>query len=275
MQLKASIRNIAKEKEISPQIVLNEYAAERFLERVSVSKYKNNYIVKGEFLIACLMAMDLRTTMDLDATIKNYPVSMEQTVEMIRDIAKINVGDEINMDYVGIKKIREGDDYLGYRVTLEAQIGSMKVPFKLDITTGDKITPIEIEFSLTPLMGGNPINMMAYNLSTILAEKLETIVARGLFNTRMRDYYDIYILGKLRGNEIDWHELKVALEATCSKRKTLHLLKFFREEIESIKQDEIMNRQWISYCHTVKIKLNPDFTEVCKTIMDILDHINL
>ena len=155
MQLKAMVKNIAKKKRISAQLVLQNYMLERFLERVSVSKYRDNFIIKGGFLISSMVGLDSRATMDMDATIKGYPVS-------------------------------------------EGTIQKMAVPLKLDITTGDKITPCEIEYEYKLMLEDRSIRVLAYNLATILAEKLETVVSRGDQNTRPRDYYDIYILTKLQ-----------------------------------------------------------------------------
>lgn len=194
IRLKALIRNIAREKGISAQLVLQEYVIEHFLERVSISRFRENYIVKGGFLVSCIVGLDTRATRDLDATIKSYPVSAKTIREMIDEIISLDVDDGIQICFVGIKNIREGDDYYGYRVSLEAKIESMTIPFKLDITTGDKITPREIEYSFESLIEGHTIGIKAYNLSTLLAEKLETIISRGVLNTRMRDYYDVYVL---------------------------------------------------------------------------------
>lgn len=194
MQLKAIVKNIAKEKNISAALVLQNYMLERFLERVSLSRYRENYIIKGGFLIASMVGLNSRATMDMDATIKGYPVDENTIQKMIEEIISIPVDDSILFRLKSIKEIREGDEYTGYRVALSADYEKMAVPLKLDITTGDKITPSEIEFSYKLMMEERSISVLAYNLSTILAEKLETIISRGDQNTRPRDYYDVFIL---------------------------------------------------------------------------------
>ena len=221
MQLKAIVRNIAKEKRITAQLVLQNYMLERFLERVSVSDYQENFIIKGGFLIASLVGLNSRTTMDMDATIKRYPVSRESVRNMIEEIIRIDLEDDIMFTFKSIGEIREGDEYTGYRVSLLANYPPMAVPLKLDITTGDKITPREIEYQYKLMMEDRSICVLAYNLSTILAEKLETVISRGDQNTRPRDYYDIYILSKLQAENIDPETLAYALHATVKKRGTI------------------------------------------------------
>ena len=229
MQLKAVIKNLAKEKNISAALVLQNYMLERFLERVSLSKYRDNYIIKGGFLIASMVGLDSRATMDMDATIKGYPVNEETIRKMVEEIIAIPVPDDITFRFKSIGEIREGDEYTGYRVALSADYEKMAVPLKLDITTGDKITPREVEYRYKLMMEDRNISVMAYNLSTVLAEKLETIVSRGDQNTRPRDYYDVFILTKLQADNIDMQSLGAALTATVEKRGSAELMKQYRE----------------------------------------------
>ena len=203
MQLKAYVKNIAKEKDISAQLVLQNYMLERYLERVSLSEYRDKYIIKGGFLIASLVGLESRATMDLDATIKGYPVNEDSIRSMVESIISVPVDDGISFQIKDIGLIREDDEYGGIRVSLNANYEKMAVPLKLDITTGDKITPGEIEYSYKLMMEERSISILSYNLSTILAEKLETVVSRGDQNTRPRDYYDIFILSKLQDKRLN------------------------------------------------------------------------
>lgn len=171
--------------------------------------------MKGGFLIAAMVGLDTRATMDMDATIKGYPVDEKTICAMFEEICIIEIPDDITFTFRSIGEIREGDEYTGYRVALTADFPPMAVPLKLDITTGDKITPKEIEYSFKLLMEDRSISILAYNLETILAEKLETVVSRGDQNTRPRDYYDIYILLKLRSQDITMADLVSAVAATC------------------------------------------------------------
>ena len=218
MQLKAIMKKLAKENQISAQLVLQNYMLERFLERVSLSPYRDNYIIKGGFLISSMVGLNSRATMDMDATIKGYPVTQDAVQKMIEKILTVSVDDDITFTFKSIGEIREGDEYTGYRVALTADFPPMAVPLKLDITTGDKITPREIQYDYKLMLEDRHIQVMAYNLATILAEKLETVISRSDQNTRPRDYYDVYILTKLQAENIDFPALGAALMATASKR---------------------------------------------------------
>ena len=179
MQLKAIIKNLAKEKHISAQLVMQNFMLERLLERISVSKYRQNFILKGGFLIAAMVGLDTRATMDMDAIIKGLPINEQTVREMFEEICKIELADDVIFSFRSIGEIREGDVYTGYRVSLSANYPPMVVPLKLDITTGDKITPKEIEYQFKLLLEDRSISVLAYNLETIIAEKLETVISRG------------------------------------------------------------------------------------------------
>ncbi len=271
MQLKAVVKNIAKEKKISAQLVLQNYMLERFLERVSVSEYRNNFIIKGGFLIASMVGLNSRATMDMDATIKRYPVSEETIQKMVEEIIKINLEDEITFTFKSIGEIREGDEYTGYRVALSANYPPMSVPLKLDITTGDKITPREVEYEYKLMMEDRSICVLAYNMVTILAEKLETVISRGDQNTRPRDFYDIYILTKLQVENIDLETLAFALDATTRKRESSSVVKQYHKIMETVRNSEIMNRQWQNYQKDFDYAAGIEFRETCDAVVRIME----
>lgn len=271
MQLKASVKNIANQKKISAQLVLQNYMLERFLERVSVSDYQSNFIIKGGFLIASLVGLDARATMDMDATIKGYPMSKESIYEMIDEIIGIELDDDITFTCKSIREIREGDEYSGYRVSLSADYPPMAVPLKLDITTGDRITPREIEYEYKLMMEERSIPVLAYNMATILAEKLETIISRGNQNTRSRDYYDVYILTKLREEHIDYKTLSFALNATAKKRGSTDIMKQYRKIMETVINNKIMNQQWHSYQKDFEYARNITFHETCNAVIKVME----
>jgi len=274
MQLKAVIKNLSKKKNISSTLVLQNYMLERFLERVSLSKYRDNYIIKGGFLIASMVGLDSRATMDMDATIKGYPVNEETMRKMIEEILAISVPDDITFRFKSIGEIREGDEYAGYRVALSANYEKMAVPLKLDITTGDKITPHEIEYRYKLMMADRSISVMAYNLSTVLAEKLETIVARGDQNTRPRDYYDVYILTKLQADNIDIPSLRAALTATVERRGSAELMNQYREIMDVVKDSDIMKRQWDNYRKDFGYAAGIEFKETCDAVVAVMNRIS-
>ena len=273
IQLMAIIKNIAKNKNISAALVLQNYMLERFLERVSLSRYHDNYIIKGGFLIASMVGLDSRATMDMDATIKGYPVNEEAIRKMVEDIIAVHVEDAIHFCLKSVREIREGDEYTGYRVALTADYEKMAVPLKLDITTGDKITPREIEYSYKLMMEDRSIRVLAYNLSTILAEKLETVVSRGNQNTRPRDYYDIYILSKLQAKNIDVDSLKAALSATTAKRGSSELMMQYAEIMRTVKSSDVMKRQWDNYRKNFDYAAGIEFEETCDAVVAMMDEL--
>ena len=270
MQLKAVVKNLSKEKRISAQLVLQNYMLERFLERVSYSSYSDSFILKGGFLIASMVGLDSRATMDMDATIKGFPVNEDTVLGMIKDIIAVPVEDGISFRIRGIKPIREEDEYQGFRAALFADYETMSVPLKLDITTGDMITPREIKYSYKLMLEDRNIDILAYNLSTLLAEKLETIISRGDLNTRPRDYYDVFILTKLYSESIEIEELKDALYATAEKRGTLELMKHFEEIIQNAKVSAVMKRQWDDYKKDFNFASEIEWEAACNAGVNIM-----
>ncbi len=273
MQLKAIIKNMAKEKHISAQLVMQNFMLERLLERISVSSYQSNFILKGGFLIAAMVGLDTRATMDMDATIKGLPVNENTVRQMFEEICQIEIEDEVTFSFVSIGEIREGDDYTGYRVHLTANYPPMAVPLKLDITTGDKITPREIEYSFKLLLEDRSISVLAYNLETVMAEKLETVISRGDQNTRPRDYYDVYILAKLQHSNIDSKSLKQALQVTSNKRGSSEIIGKYKSIMESVKESKIMQEQWVGYQKNFEYAADVKFEDACETVVRIMDEL--
>ncbi|MCK9288370.1 MAG: nucleotidyl transferase AbiEii/AbiGii toxin family protein [Sphaerochaetaceae bacterium] len=229
MQLKSRIKNLVAKKNLPAQIIMQNYLMERLLERLSLSSYRENFIIKGGFLIAIMVGLGARSTMDLDATIKGFKLKHESIRDVFEHICTIGV-DDVTFSVNRTIDIRETDDYPGIRVSLTASYPPLQVPLSVDVTTGDKITPREIKYSFPLLFDDRSISMMAYNLETILAEKLETILSRNIANTRPRDFYDMYILYSLRWDACSVPLLRTALERTATKRGSLSML----PEYESI-----------------------------------------
>ena len=273
MQLKAIVKNISKEKKISAQLVLQNYMLERFLERVSLSAYRDHFIIKGGFLIASMVGLDSRATMDMDITIKSLPVSEESVKKMIEEIIKIPVDDDIDFSFKRIGEIREGDEYTGYRVALTANYPPMAVPLKLDITTGDKITPREIEYEYRLMMEDRSIHVLAYNLATILAEKLETVISRGDQNTRPRDYYDVFILTKLQRENINLKTLREALEATAAKRGSSAVIGRYAGIMDTVRSSPVMRSQWDNYRKDFEYAADIEFADACDAVVKIMDEL--
>lgn len=270
MQLKAIINNIAKEKGIRPQLALQNYMLERFLERVSLSRYRDNFIIKGGFLIASIVGLDTRATMDMDATIKGRPVSQQTVQKMVEDIIAVRVDDDIHFEFKSIGGIRDDDEYGGYRVALSANYEKMAVPLKLDITTGDKITPREIEYEYKLMLDNRIIRVLAYNLQTILAEKLETVISRSDQNTRPRDFYDVFILTKVQAQNINIPLLRIALNATAEKRGTISAIEKYEEIMSVVRDSSIMKERWEAYRKDFNYASDIEFNEVCDAVLWIM-----
>jgi len=246
-QLKAFVKKKAAEKNVSAQLIMQNYMLERFLERISISPYKTNFIVKGGFLIAAIVGIDTRTTMDLDTTIKGFDLTHESIREIVEEVSKISIEDGIVFEILGTVDIRKGDDYPGIRVNLKAHYPPISVPLTVDVTTGDKITPHEIEYTFMSMFDERKISIMAYTLETVLSEKLETVISRGIANTRPRDFYDIYILLKLRDYELRPDVLKKALEQTSKKRGSFEVIQKYDFILSDVLASEQMQAFWKKY----------------------------
>ena len=273
MQLKAAISKMAKDKHIPAQLVMQNYMLERLLGRISRSKYQGNFILKGGLLIASMVGLHSRATMDMDATIQNHPVNENSIKTMFEEIISIPIDDDISFSFQGLGEIRKNDAYGGYRISLTANFPPMKVPLKLDITTGDKITPKAIEYSYPMMFSDGTLEIFAYNLETILAEKLETVISRGDQNTRPRDYYDIFILSKLKGHEIDRDILRKALSETAKKRHSDDLIPQYRSIVEQVVKSTSMLQHWKTYQRDYEYAREIEFSSACETIINIMDSI--
>lgn len=271
MQLKAFIKNKAREKGISAQLVMQNYMMERLLERISLSKYKYNFILKGGFLISAIVGLDTRATMDLDTTVKGFELSYESIGKIFGEICDISVEDDIEFELCGISNIREGDDYPGIRVALKAKYPPISVPLTVDVTTGDVITSGEIEYTFNLLFDNRTISIPAYNLETVLAEKLETVLSRNTTNTRPRDFYDIHILYTLRGEDCDMQTLRQALKRTVIKRKSENILVVYTDVIQEIRTSRQLQNFWMKYQKDYNYAQNISFDMVCDTVEKIMN----
>lgn len=248
MSFKALINNMAKENNVAAQSVLQTYMLERLLERISISKYKDNFILKGGMLISAMLGIDSRTTMDMDTTIKGLPLTKDNITNIMDEICNIEIDDNVTLKINKVELIREDDDYGGYRITFEAKYNNeMPVIMKIDITTGDKITYKEIEYSFTLMLEDRKIQIWSYNVETIIAEKFEAIVKRGVLSTRIRDYYDVYMLINTQNKIIDKKTLKDAITLTAQHRGTNEIIKDWKKIVEKIANDSKMRQQWKRY----------------------------
>ena len=273
MQLKAFIKKKAAEKNISAQLVMQNYMLERLLERISLSKYKRNFILKGGFLISAIVGLDTRATMDLDTTIRGFTLTHESIREIFEEICAIEISDDVHFELTDISDIREGDDYPGIRVSLKANYPPISVPLTVDVTTGDVITPGEIEYTFFLLFDDRTISIFAYNLETVLAEKIETVLSRGVANTRPRDFYDIHILWALRGAECSRKTLLQALERTADKRGSREVLNLYTDIVAEIRESKQLREFWKKYQRTFDYAKDISFDDACDSVQCIMDSI--
>jgi len=246
-QLKDLIRNLSKEKAADAQILMRNYMMERFLERISLSDYKDKFILKGGMLVAAMVGLDSRSTMDLDATVKGENVRAEDIEGLISDIITVPVDDGVAFHIKNISEIMDEAEYPGIRVSMTTIFDGVVTPMKIDISTGDAITPREVQYNFKLMLEERFIEIWAYNLETVLAEKLETIITRTTTNTRMRDFYDIYILHQLHGKNLEPTIFSEALRATAHSRGTENHLSESYEVFDDIENSFIMKRHWLSY----------------------------
>ena len=275
-QLKDLIRNLSKKKSADAQILMRNYMMERFLERISLSEYKNQFILKGGMLVAAMVGLDARATMDLDATIKGTSVSVEDVEMIISQIISIPLDDGVSFRIKRISEIMEEADYPGVRVSMETKFDGVITPLKIDISTGDIITPREIKYNFNLMLEDRTIEVWAYNLETVLAEKLETVISRNVTNTRMRDFYDIYILQKLYGEQLSKDVLRDALVATAKKRETLEQIETedIDEVFDEIQSSSVMENLWKAYQRNYSYSADIPWHTIMKSIRTLYEIIS-
>ncbi len=269
-QLKDWINNMAKNNNLIANTLLQNFMMERFLERISISKYKDNFIIKGGFLIAAIVGLDMRSTMDIDSTIKGISINRKSLEKILNEILSIQIDDNVTFILKDMKNIHDISEYDDFRVSVEASLFTIKVNMKIDITTGDIIIPREIDYSFKLMFEDRSISIKAYNINTILAEKIESILSRNIANTRARDYYDVYILMTLKKNEIDLINLKNAIMQKAEDRNTIIYVKNKDKYLSDIDESEYLKTIWKAYTLKFPYAKHIQFTEITNIIKEIL-----
>lgn len=272
MSFKAKIKNIAKEKGIPPQQVQQHYLIEEVLNLISKSTYRNSFIVKGGYLIGQMIGLDKRTTMDLDVTLKGTSLNRDNLINIFEEIVS-NTTSVFSFTVDKLEPIRQDDIYGGFSIKLNATFDTLNEVIFIDVTTGDKITPREISYSMPSLFTNHTIDVWTYNLETVLAEKLETIVSRGVASTRPRDRYDLFTLFKLRKNQIDFTILKRAVENTSEKRNSKELIQNWKNQVRGIETSDYQKNLWIRYQRQFKYAKDISFEESVQIINEIMKQI--
>lgn len=272
-QIKGRIKSVAKQNNADARTLMRIYMMERFLERLAQSEYRDNFIIKGGILVTAMIGVVHRSTMDIDTSMKNLNLSAEDALRVVNRVKDIDLDDGVSFDVKDVSNIMDEMEYPGIRVTMNANVGRLITPLKIDISTGDVITPRAIEFNYDLLLEDRSISLWSYNLETILAEKLQTVLARGILNTRMRDFYDIRMLLDTYEDKVNKAVLKDAFAATCKKRGTDHLQEQAEEIIKIIEADEQLQVLWRAYQKKYSYAAEIDYVSVISGVRKLMDWI--
>ena len=270
MQVKDKLKNIAVKRNLDFNTLLRLYMYDRFIERLAVSKYRDNFILKGGFYLSTLFGLESRSTKDIDTAIKDANFTKENVEKMLKSIIEIDINDGALINFIEIGNIREEDQYGGFRVVLNVKIDTIRENLQIDIATGDPITPQPIVYKYLPILGDNYINVWSYNLETIIAEKLETILRRAEANSRIRDYYDLHLIYTKGWKDVDVEDLRKAITKTFSNRKYNGDIE---ETISILKNSEIIRKRWDSYKKKYNYASNIEFEEIMNCIEKIVETI--
>ena len=247
---------------------------ERILERISVSKYNENFILKGGLLLSAMLGINSRSTRDMDISIKGIDVSQEKMLKILNEILSIDIDDKVKFEVVNITDIRADDEYGGNKYHLVGRLENLKVSLEIDISTGDEITPKELNFEYISIFDNKKINIGTYNIETILSEKIETILRRGKYNTRMKDYYDVYFFLMKLKKDINIKIFKQALNNTLRKREAFDYYNDYKQILDLIAEDDRITNYWNTYKKKNKYAENIEFKDIVKILKEFLDSIN-
>lgn len=272
-QIKGRIKSVAKQNNADARTLMRIYMMERFLERLAQSEYRDNFIIKGGILVTAMIGVAHRSTMDIDTSMKNLNLSAEDALRVVNQVKDIDLDDGVSFEVKDVSNIMDEMEYPGIRVTMNANVGRLITPLKIDISTGDVITPRAIEFNYDLLLEDRSISLWSYNLETILAEKLQTVLTRGILNTRMRDFYDIRMLLDTYEDKVNKAVLKDAFAATCKKRGTDHLQEQAEEIIKIIEANEQLQVLWRAYQKKYSYAADIDYASVISGVRKLMDWI--
>ena len=272
-QIKGRIKSVAKQNNADARTLMRIYMMERFLERLTQSEYRDNFIIKGGILVTAMIGVAHRSTMDIDTSMKNLNLSAEDALRVVNQVKDIDLDDGVSFEVKDVSNIMDEMEYPGIRVTMNANVGRLITPLKIDISTGDVITPRAIEFNYDLLLEDRSIKLWSYNLETILAEKLQTVLARGILNTRMRDFYDIRMLVDTYEDKVNKAVLKDAFAATCKKRGTDNMQEQAEEIVKIIEADEQIQVLWRAYQKKYSYAADIDYASVIRGVRKLMDWI--
>ena len=270
-QLKGKIKSLAKNKNADARILMRLYMMERFLERISRSPYADDFVIKGGILVTSMLGIAQRSTMDIDTSIRNFNLTENDALQIAKEIGEINLDDGVTFEIKHAERIMDDMEYPGIRLAADAISDGMITPIKIDISTGDAITPRAIEYQYKLLLEDRSIRLLSYNLETVLGEKFQTILVRGVLNTRMRDFYDVYTLLLCYGRDVDIDVFREAFAATCRKRETVGLIHAGQKIIQGIQDDGNLRKLWEAYCRKYSYVADISYEKVMDSIIKLFD----
>lgn len=270
-QFLAAIRKLAKSNKVTPQIMLQEVVLDELLDKIAHSRFRDNLVLKGGFLIASLLGTDTRSTRDIDTSIKGLPVEKTEILNVFQEICQIELpNDDIRLQITSIKDIRETAEYSGYRLHIRTKIFTSLVDVKIDVTTGDVITERAVNYGHKLLLENRTIEIMAYNVETIIAEKLQTIVNLGTLNTRLKDYYDLYMFANKQPSSVDFELLRKAIIATAENRNDTKYLGHYAEHIKALIDDDVLATHWLKYQSENSYAVSITFKDTCTAALKLV-----
>lgn len=275
VDIQERVKTIQNRYNLNYYELLQRFMFERILERISLSEYKDNFILKGGLLLSAMFGVDNRTTKDMDVTIKGIDVSKDKMLNVLNEILSIDLKDGVKFDVIDITDIREDDEYGGNKYHIVARLQNMKVNLEIDISTGDEVTPRELEYKYPLLFEDKSIIISSYNLETILSEKIETVLRRGKYNSRMKDYYDIYMFLTRLYKEIDFRIMNEALINTFKKRDSFTYLNDYEMILDSLKENEKINVLWNKYIAKNVFAKNIEFGEIVLLLENFIKKLDL
>ena len=267
--LKAKAKNVAQKYNLDSRYIIQYVMFESLIRRISISKYKENIIIKGGFLLSSIFGFNQRSTMDMDATLKGMNLNKENVLNIIKDIIAIDINDGVRYEIFSIKDIRLEKKYPGFKIHLLAYLEDLRTHLMIDITTGDVITLKEIDYEYNAIFDNETINIMSYNIETIIAEKFEAIISRNVINSRMKDYYDLYMFTTLKWDNVNKNLLKIAINNTCNNRKTTNYLNDSSNYINLISKNGDLKKLWKEYQNKNVYAKNINFEDTILAISKI------
>lgn len=271
--LQARINNLSTKTGVHPNILLKSFFFDAFLKRLAASKYADKFVFKGGFFLSTSLGINLRSTMDIDFLLRKMNLTMENIVNVLKEVSLIDIGDNVTFEYQNINEIRQDDEYGGYNIVLLGKLENIKETISIDVATGDPITPSPMDYRYKCLFDDEILSFKAYNFETILAEKLQTILFRGIANSRSKDFYDIFIIYKLRWNDIDTEVLKEAFVNTCNYRGTVFAKDEALRIVDRIKNDSQMESRWKTYSKRNQFAKIIEFKDTLNPLETIIEEL--